>query len=122
MIVAGVLAILCIVNVAWGANGAEMHSSCFHDPIRAESRPMGRFERVSIIDKTVEQEASFPGLNTEDVRFGELLECSVSMFAVGWDDKVCKDVVYSIGRTVIRCHYQATRYCQASWLRAGGAS
>lgn len=102
MIVAGVLAVLCVFDVAAGACGAKVDLISFLDPIRAEARPMGGVERVPIIDNTVEQEAFLPGLDTHNVGLRKNSVLFVTMVPIRTNNKFRKISIYSVVQSPIR--------------------
>ena len=84
------LAALCVVNIAWGSNGAECHLVPFLDPIRTEARPMGHLECVPIINEAVKKKAFIPGLDSDNLVLSKNSVLSVAMVPIGTNDEFRK--------------------------------
>lgn len=101
MIVAGVLAVLCVFDVAAWAYGAKVHLVSFLDPIRAEAREMCHLKRIPIINAAVEQQAFLPVAYSDNLVLRKNPVLFVTTVPVWTNNEFRKISIFSVGRPPI---------------------
>ena len=95
------LFVLCIFNIAVGADGAESSPSITHEPVRTEARHVDSVESIGIANNSIEHKTLPLGGYPSNIRFSQMVVFSTVMRPVRRDDELCKTFGFFIVRSGI---------------------